>query len=153
MRIAWCVVPHRLCCCHPPLRARLCIVSADEGARLYVDGVLLLSTPVGAASPAQATVAGQVVLAAGTTHVLALEYFNGWGVSWLTLELSVDGAAATTVGPSMVRAANPLRGVCFFCFVHTPPRPPSPALMRSIVWVSVWFFFGAIEPSVVLASA
>ncbi len=119
----------------PPLRARLCIVnasvSADEGARLYVDGALLLSTPVGAASAAQATVAGQVVLAAGTTHVLALEYFNGWGVSWLTLELSVDGAAATTVGPSMVRAANPLRGLYFLLCPHTSsPPPPEAARLR-----------------------
>ncbi len=78
-------------------------ISANEGAKLFIDGALVGATPINAANTAASRVSVQVVLPAGTTHSLDLHYFNGWNTLWLNVTLSINGGPHQGLAPSMVR--------------------------------------------------
>ena len=112
-----CATPSSSCC------------SANEGAKLWIDDVLVAATPINGQSAAGSRASATLALRAGTSHFFVLDYYEAWNSKWLNATVSVNGAAPVDIGPSMVRGEGSVvresvrpsflrqlqRGFCVLC--------------------------------------
>ena len=98
-----CATPSSSCC------------SANEGAKLWIDDVLVAATPINGQSAAGSRASATLALRAGTSHFFVLDYYEAWNSKWLNATVSVNGAAPVDIGPSMVHFFVSCSEASLFC--------------------------------------
>ena len=88
---------------------------ANDGARLYIDGELVVSYEDYDESSPLPAMFGSVDLVPGSSHSFELIYYENWAAFSLAVKLSVAGEEFVAVAPAMF-AGEVLEGLYYFRF-------------------------------------